>query len=407
MRYHRTNPVLIVAAATLAASCEEAPPPDRTVTVADSAGVTIVENPPIDPGTGAWRSGPEPVLDIGVMGGDDAHQLFRVLGAAKLSDGRIAVLNGGSNELRIFGPDGAHLESWGRQGEGPGEFMGAQSLIRWPGDSLGVWDGRLRRVTVFPETGPPGRDLTLSAVGTVAALQSPMLSGVLHDGSLVVWGRGQPDVDAGGGLTRPPIRVAVITPDGALVADLGDQPGEEALIRVGENVIEVIRAPVRRGYVLTTVDPEVLVGPNERAELRFWGSDGGLKRVVRLGEPPRLMTDRLREAEVQLRVDAAPEEARPGIRNLYATIPFPDTVPMLGRVLPDRSGHLWIQRYRLEQDEGPADWIVLNPSGQAVARLELPGGLEVFEIGTDYVLGRVQDELDVEHVQMWPLERAP
>jgi hypothetical protein len=91
---------------------------------------------------------------------------------------------------------------------------------------------------------------------------------------------------------------------------------------------------------------------------------------------------------------------------MYASLAFPDTVPMLGRVLPDRSGHLWIQRYRLEQDEGPSDWIVLDPTGRAVARLALPGGLEVYEIGADYVLGRVQDDLDVEHVQMWPLERA-
>ncbi len=31
---------------------------------------------------------------------------------------------------------------------------------------------------------------------------------------------------------------------------------------------------------------------------------------------------------------------------------------------------------------------------------------DVFEIGEDYVLGRVMDEFDVERVQLWPLERG-
>ena len=33
-------------------------------------------------------------------------------------------------------------------------------------------------------------------------------------------------------------------------------------------------------------------------------------------------------------------------------------------------------------------------------------GLDVFEIGEDYILGRVMDEFDVERVQLWALERG-
>ena len=42
--------------------------------------------------------------------------------ATKLSDGRIVVANGGSDELRIFDRSGTHVGTWGGQGEGPGEF---------------------------------------------------------------------------------------------------------------------------------------------------------------------------------------------------------------------------------------------------------------------------------------------
>ena len=38
--------------------------------------------------------------------------------------------------------------------------------------------------------------------------------------------------------------------------------------------------------------------------------------------------------------------------------------------------------------------------------METPPGLEVFEIGEDYVLGLVEDELGVEYVQLWSLDRG-
>jgi len=36
----------------------------------------------------------------------------------------------------------------------------------------------------------------------------------------------------------------------------------------------------------------------------------------------------------------------------------------------------------------------------------MPSGLGVFEIGEDYILGRARDELGVEHVQLWGLDRG-
>ena len=51
-------------------------------------------------------------------------------------------------------------------------------------------------------------------------------------------------------------------------------------------------------------------------------------------------------------------------------------------------------------------WTVFDPEGQALGFVETPDGLEIDEIGEDYILGWVEDELGVESVQLWPLERA-
>ena len=38
--------------------------------------------------------------------------------------------------------------------------------------------------------------------------------------------------------------------------------------------------------------------------------------------------------------------------------------------------------------------------------VETPAGLDILQIGEDFILGRVKDEFEVEYVQVWPLERS-
>ncbi len=70
----------------------------------------------------------EPILDIGVLEGDRFYQFDQIVGGKRLSDGRIAVANAGSLELRYYDAEGKHLFSTGREGGGPGEFGGMMSL---------------------------------------------------------------------------------------------------------------------------------------------------------------------------------------------------------------------------------------------------------------------------------------
>ena len=92
-----------------------------TVMVTDSAGVEIVENEDYAwPEGQAWRLADDPILDIGLLEGEDAYQLFDVVGALRLTDGGIVVANAGSFELRFYDANGTHLFSVGREGGGPG-----------------------------------------------------------------------------------------------------------------------------------------------------------------------------------------------------------------------------------------------------------------------------------------------
>lgn len=116
----------------------------------DSAGIVIVENE-VSPSAGpaALQLSPEPRLRIGAVEGPEAEQLFRVRGGVILPDGRVAVLNAGTRQVRVYGPDGAHLTSFGGAGEGPGEFGFPGQLAFLEPDTLMVWDSQTWRTTWF------------------------------------------------------------------------------------------------------------------------------------------------------------------------------------------------------------------------------------------------------------------
>ena len=85
--------------------------------VRDSADVRIIENPRPPAGSRLdWRVGAEPAVTIGSVDGEDPYLLSRVRGGFIVPDGRIVVVNGGSNELRVFDALGIHVATWGGQG---------------------------------------------------------------------------------------------------------------------------------------------------------------------------------------------------------------------------------------------------------------------------------------------------
>lgn len=403
LRPHLASALLgAVASAACIASEPDAGVP--AATVRDSAGVTLVENPavPADARTG-WTLGAEPLVEIGALEGAEAEQLYRVRDATRLADGRIAIVNSGSQEVRVFDATGAHLRSWGGDGEGPGEFRDPTSIAPWPGDSLAVWDRRLRRLDVRPTSGEPGRTVTYPSLGEVA---TPVFSHLLDDGTMVVSAIRILDGELENGLSRLPIVAAVVDGDGELVHSLGEHAGGEVYIRVRGESVDILAVPVARNIVMGGAGAESLIAQTDRFELKFWDAEGRLTRVVRVAEPARPLPAGERARLIDSQVDQAPEPMRPRIRTMLEEIAMPDTLPAYTDVVRDATGHHWVRVFRLPYETGSAGWIVLDEAGQVVGRIELPPALDVYEIGADYILARATDELGVERVQLWALDRG-
>ena len=92
-------------------------------------------------------------LSIGVAEGEPEYMFSRISAIAVDDNGRIYVLDYLEAELRVFGPDGKHIRTIGRRGQGPGEFMGPFSLGISAENTIMVHDLMNHRISYFSMDG--------------------------------------------------------------------------------------------------------------------------------------------------------------------------------------------------------------------------------------------------------------
>jgi hypothetical protein len=370
----------------------------------DSAGVVIVEsNGPAWPEGAGWTVGDRPLVDIGVVEGPVEYQLTQVEGALRLEDGRIAVADGGSREIRIYDAAGAFISSTGGRGGAPGEYQQIVSLGYGPGDSIWVYDFGARRFTVLDGDGRVGRTVSLGG-----ALSAVTAVGRLPDGSFVVrefWGSGSQSDAIASGLGRDPAAVALLPADGSQLDTIGVFPGREVYIG-SEDGRAVMSAPLfARTTSAALHRDEIFVGDQDPFEIGVYSADGTLLRLLRVPGVDLRVTGEDVAAAVEEQLARQPAERHAMLRQHYANMDVPELRPAYGRLLVDAAGNLWVSEYAA-YPVVPVSWNVFAADGGLLGEVQMPDRFQVYEIGEDYLLGVWRDEIDVEHVRIYPLEKA-
>lgn len=323
-----------------AAACGERPSAND-VEVVDSAGVRIVTNFSAD--VPEWRLTSDPTLDLGTIE-DGPEQFFRVADARQLSDGGVVVTNGGSGEVRVFSADGEHRLSFGRSGEGPGEFGVPTGVWLLADDSITVWDPRQRRFSVF---GPGG------VFARVVPLQVPVLNPeplvVLPDGRMILAG---PVFDLSDGESFRSMYSDFVLADafGALLDSLPRQPYGQ-LGRLGDTGL--VGSPLFGSRASSAGDAEgYWVGSGQREEVLRHDVRGTLEMVVRW--PPEDRTVRAADADgaLQAALDRASPEEHPRVRQIHAARPVASEFPAYGTLETVQGGGVWVQKYERPDHEG-------------------------------------------------------
>ncbi|MCL7971568.1 MAG: hypothetical protein M8866_05650 [marine benthic group bacterium] len=408
------NRLMLVPALSLmlaGAACggsEDAPVSAEAVT-RDSAGVRIVESPgPVWDQATAWRLSEEPSLDVGRLDGPEETQFFRVSAGTRLSDGSFVLGSFGSHDLRRFTADGAHLWTVGREGEGPGEFVGLTEVVAGAGDTIITYDFRQRRFSRFA---PDGTFLDSRPLDGPSESGFGFVETLMPDGSAVFTWR-EFDQDDGppseGEVSRDTINIHLVEPGRESSVELGTFPGAETVVlQSGESdggfMIAIGATPFGRSTQVAGGTSGVWLGDTDRFEIHRYDAGGDLRTVARRSWEPVVVDDALvqRATDEEL-AEADDDDDRRRIRRRWESVPTPETLPAFQALQVDRVGNVWVQQFEVP-GAPERTWSVFDRAGTWLGDVAFPDRFRPLEIGDDYVLGRFGDELDVEHIQLWKL----
>ncbi|UCG88182.1 MAG: hypothetical protein JSW71_06460 [Gemmatimonadota bacterium] len=385
--------------------------PDRdTFSIRDSAGVTIVVNTG-DPGSWTeWHISSAPELILGASDDDPENALYRVVGALRLSDGRVAVGNAGSFEVRYFAPDGRFLYAAGQEGAGPGEFSNIEWITLLSADSVVAYDSRQQRLTVLDPAGKYVRSMPIRATDEVLV---PVVVGLFGDGSALIRNPHPPPEQTG--VYRIDFRLYRYEAGVSSPHPLGVFAGDDRYFRLIEGALSVYGVPFARSYVLDVVDTIFYHGHNEHSELRAYSPTGRLLRLIRWDAPPVEVTD---EAVRQFREAQLNRTQNPDLRRRWeqvlAGIPANRTMPKFGAsyllrgvagLIHDEIGNLWVLQYAWRPGQATR-WSVFDKRGVALATVTLSPRHEPLQVGDEFMLLRFRDSLDVETVRLHKISKG-
>ena len=375
-------------------------------TITDSAGVAIVSNPDV----GMWAEADgwtvEEELRIGAVEADREYQFGDIVGITVDSHGRIFILDGQAQHIKVFSPDGEYEQTIGGPGGGPGELQGADFLLMGPGDTLVVYDTPNQRVNLYAPDGSSAGSFRMTGEEGLRWTVKASSSGVVAEQI-----RPYPWADE---PVQNPMDVIVIrATDGTITDTLIEFPSGK-MLSFGDP------PPGRRLYYPEpawdlTGDTQVVFGVKDIYEIRLYSSAGQLRRVITKPHEHRPITDR--DVEVVMgyfeagwiRAGASAE----AVREARDYFHFADRFPAFRTVVSGPAGTIWV-RHVLPPSEmsetevnslnyprgewAAREWDVFDADGRFLGVVTMPRLFSPKLFRGDKIYGIWRDDFEVQYV---------
>ena len=390
-----------------------------TVIVQDSAGIEIVESgAPAWDGDG-WRIAGTPSVVIGRVSGDERYLFGEVAGAVVLRDGRIAVLDGQAALIRVYSPEGEYIEDWGGRGEGPGEFAGRpRHIFPYRGDSILVEQFAYDGSSIFDDRGRFGRAVApemwlvfhndRGSLGfdpsTAPARTCCTLWGPLPDGAFL--GSYSDMIPlTGSGTIRGSVMAAIVPDSGGAPESVGVFKGGQYHFPEGS----VAELQFQFRFSMAVGPDGYFVTEGDSYSIDDYDVSGRLRRIIRLARGPRPVTDDVKAAhEARLREQTLPEDEE--WLQWQLSVSYPSHLPTSEWLRADSEGNVWARQEKYGAAAGVADpemseFFIFGADGRHLGVVELPANLEVYQIGADFLLAKMRDDLDVDYVHLYRIEK--
>ncbi|HEX2188517.1 MAG TPA: hypothetical protein VHG51_06435 [Longimicrobiaceae bacterium] len=333
-------------------------------------------------GAGAWGSDTltaTPATTIGSIEGDPAYLFGQVSGLAADSMGRVYVTDLHATSVRVYSPEGRHLGTIGREGEGPGEFTRPVGPAVTPDGTLFVRDEtRITRFVPAPPgeaswkadrtwPGPPyAFSLEATRLGADGRFFFPVSRGRMEDqrhGYLVYGRTGELE-------------------DTLWVPEFDNLPPATAFFRTGRSggvmVAGLSRAPFAAVPAWDVSTGGTLLSSGGR-EYRITETDdrGDTLRVFGREVAPRAVPEaELRDSTAELRrriAEApAPLERLEGVAEEVRSGRLPGAYPEVLGVDAASDGRIWVERWPAAGANARSLFDVFEPWGRYLGSVAVP-----------------------------------
>ncbi len=300
--------------------------------------------------------------------------------------------------------DGTHLQSWGQDGEGPGEFR-SSSGITLVGDHLFVLDGNQGRLSIFEVTGDLVRTVALQKFG-----MPPMFPRRIHRarGDTVLFGLSVPMGNE---------RSIIAQPFGASATeDLVHQdtvivyPGRTATLRLTAEGAPglTLSPPYLPNPKWTPISGGVAFWQGSDSDIQILGFDGVLKSVISLALEDRFEVtaeDRDFWLENEIPQEMFGQQVFEPLREkARRTVDFPRYHPLMFALLGGPDDLLWVRRTPGGWDQV---WDIVDMQGTRANRVSLTPGQALMSVIPDHLVLKVTDGLGVESIEVHRCRSLP
>ena len=341
-----------------------------------------------------WVLDPTPRMELGEFDGEPEEVFSRISGVGLLGDGGVVVGNAASGTLRVFDARGVFELELGGEGEGPGEFAYLAHVRVLDGDTILAYDPVAYRLSLFTRSGQTHATVQMDATNGAPEVYFGRDGRGQHLVALI-----RPEPRDPTEVTADVMELRRYGADGAVWESLGTFPGMRRM-----------RSPVPLSPHLigAVLGDTVFVTDGLSAQVRAIAPAGASSRIVdgaevvwTPSEARQRLEDHIDDPAVAQRLQDA------GVATVW------DSVPHFSDALPDPGGHLWLKRYDPATDSHWVSrrrsgglWIVATTDGVPVAEVVMPDSFRLMAVGPDRVAGVHTDELGVERVVVYSLQRV-
>lgn len=315
------------------------------------------------------------LVEVAAVGGESGPLIGDPISVAVDQQGNVYVADGHRSFVWVLSPEGDSLNTIGRSGQGPGEFTHPSWVTVGPNDSLFVYDGGRRRVSVFSPH--PDRAFVYSFRLHLSEGRSPSAIYVAPSGELMAR------------YTRP--KNPNLGPSGQWIVQV-DRSGhivKDDLIRLPLREIHVeqpvpghfrsMDRPFGRTSVFASDSKgRVCYGWTESLHVRCRSPDGSDRTVFKIDHEPIPV----RPEEIEQRRDTWDAKSL----SMVEEAGWHDSYPAFEAMVIDTADRFWIQGTTRAQSFGDVcPWYVIDATAGTFRSTTLPAGQKIQVATEEYV----------------------